>query len=117
MNAFALLHVFGLAHGWARENIEEAIVSANMPGGTTWKQIASNNPDSQNKGLRKIFEGYFGGLTAEKMCQHCDGTTSCLRGKIIVLSSLQRTNRKQNSILHSLNIQRHHAARTRQLRG
>jgi hypothetical protein len=51
------------------------------------------------------------------MCQHCDGTTSWLRGKIIVLSSLQRTNRKQNSILHSLNIQRHHAARTRQLRG
>jgi len=37
----------------------QAIMAANTPAGTTWKQIAYNNPDSSKQGLSKMFEGYF----------------------------------------------------------
>ena len=39
----------------------QAIMAANTPPGTTWKEIMYNNPDSPNKGLSKILEGYFAG--------------------------------------------------------
>jgi len=51
----------------------QAIMTANTPPGTTWKEIMYDNPDSPNKGLNKIFEGYFAGLTGEKMWQRSDG--------------------------------------------
>lgn len=62
----------------------QAIVTANTPLGTTWKQIAYNNPDSPNQGLGKIFESYFGGAMGEKMWQRNDGAVLWLRSKIIV---------------------------------
>jgi hypothetical protein len=62
----------------------EAIMTANTPAGTTWKQIAYNNPDSPNKGLGKIFESYFAGVTGEKMWQRSDGAILWLRSKLIV---------------------------------
>ena len=62
----------------------QAIMTANTPAGTTWKQIAYNNPDSPNKGLSKMFEGYFAGVAGEKMWQRSDGAILCLRSKLIV---------------------------------
>jgi hypothetical protein len=62
----------------------QAIMTANTPSGTTWKQIAYNNPDSPNQGLSKIFESYFGGAMGEKMWQRNDGAMLWLRSKIIV---------------------------------
>ena len=42
-----------------------------------------NNPDSPNKGLSKVFEGYFAGSTGEKMWQRSDGAMLWLRSKLI----------------------------------
>jgi hypothetical protein len=36
----------------------QAIMTANTTPGTTWKEITYDNPDSPNKGLSKIAEGY-----------------------------------------------------------
>jgi hypothetical protein len=62
----------------------EAIMNANTPPGTTWKEIAYNNPDSPNKGLSKIVEGYFARMVGEKMWQRSDDATLWLRSKMIV---------------------------------
>jgi len=59
-------------------------MTANTPPGTTWKEVMYNNPDSPNKGVNKIFESYFAGLTGEKMWQRSDGAILWLRTKIIV---------------------------------
>ena len=58
-------------------------MTANTPPGTTWKEIIYNNPDSPNKGLNKIFEGYFAGFFGEKMWQRSDGATLWLRSKMV----------------------------------
>lgn len=62
----------------------QAIMTANTPPGTTWKEIMYNNPDSPNKGLSKVFESYFMGSLGEKMWQRSDGAILWLRNKIIV---------------------------------
>jgi hypothetical protein len=62
----------------------QAIMNANTPNGTTWKQIAYNNPDSPNKGLSKLFESYFGDALGQKMWQRSDGAILWLRSKLIV---------------------------------
>jgi hypothetical protein len=62
----------------------QAIITANTPVGTEWKQIAYNNPNSPNKGFSKIFEGYFGGVMGEKMWQRSDGAILWLRSKLVV---------------------------------
>ena len=62
----------------------QAIMTANTPPGTTWKQIAYNNPDSPNKGLNKLFESYLGQATGQKMWQRSDGTILWLRSNLIV---------------------------------
>jgi len=62
----------------------QAIVAANTAPGTSWKEITYNNPDSPNKGLSKIFEGYFMGALGEKMWQRSDGAILWLRSKLIV---------------------------------
>ncbi len=62
----------------------QAIMTANTPPGTSWKEIMYNNPDSPNKGLSKIFEGYFMGALGQKMWQRSDGAILWLRSKIIV---------------------------------
>jgi hypothetical protein len=61
----------------------QAIMTANTPSGTTWKEIAYNNPDSPNKGLSKLFESYFGNAMGEKMWQRSDGAILWLRSKMI----------------------------------
>jgi hypothetical protein len=62
----------------------QAIMNANMLAGTSWKQIAYNNPDSPNKGLSKFFESYFGSAVGEKMWQRSDGAILWLRSKMTV---------------------------------
>jgi hypothetical protein len=62
----------------------QAIMAANTPPGTTWKEIMYDNPDSPNKGLSKIAEGYFMGALGEKMWQRSDGAILWLRSKLIV---------------------------------
>jgi hypothetical protein len=62
----------------------QAIMAANTPPGTTWKEIMYNNPDSPNKGLGKIFEGYFVGALGQKMWKRSDGAILWLRSKLIV---------------------------------
>ena len=62
----------------------QAIMTANTPSGTSWKEIMYNNPDSPNKGVSKIFQGYFMGSLGEKMWQRSDGAILWLRSKIIV---------------------------------
>jgi hypothetical protein len=62
----------------------QAIMTANTAPGTTWKEITYNNPDSPNKGLSKIAEGYFMGIVGEKMWQRSDGAILSLRSKLVV---------------------------------
>jgi hypothetical protein len=62
----------------------QAIMTANTLAGTTWNQIAYNNPDSSNKGLNKFFESYLGQATGQKMWQRSDGAILWLRSKLIV---------------------------------
>jgi hypothetical protein len=61
----------------------QAIMAANTPSGTTWKETAYNNPDSPNKGLSKLFESYFGQAIGEKMWKRSDGAILWLRSKMI----------------------------------
>ena len=62
----------------------QAIMTANTAPGTTWKEIMYDNPDSPNKGLSKIAEGYFAGVIGQKMWQRSDGAILSLRSKLIV---------------------------------
>jgi hypothetical protein len=62
----------------------QAIMSANTPSGTTWKETAYNNPDSPNTGLSKLFESYLGQAIGEKMWKRSDGAILWLRSKMIV---------------------------------
>jgi hypothetical protein len=62
----------------------QAIMNANTPAGTTWKQIGYHNPNSPNKGLSKLFESYFGDAIGQKMWQRSDGAILWLRSKLIV---------------------------------
>jgi hypothetical protein len=62
----------------------QAIMTANTPAGMSWKQIAYNNPDSPNKGLAKLAEGFLGGATGQKMWQRTDGVILWARGPLIV---------------------------------
>jgi hypothetical protein len=62
----------------------QAIMNANTPAGTTWKQIAYNNPASPTRGLSKLFESYFGDALGQKMLQRSDGAILWLRSKLFV---------------------------------
>jgi hypothetical protein len=62
----------------------QAIMNANTLAGTTWKQIAYNNPDSANKGVNKLVEAYFGEALGQKMWQRSDGAILWLRSILTV---------------------------------
>jgi hypothetical protein len=61
----------------------QAIAAANTPPGTTWKQIAYNNPASPNKGTAKALEAFVVGTT-QRMWQRSDGAILWLRGSLVV---------------------------------
>ena len=56
-----------------RDDELQAIASANTPDGMTWKRIMYDNPDSSNKGISKLFEGFIMGAAGQKMWQRSDG--------------------------------------------
>jgi hypothetical protein len=62
----------------------EAIMTANTPPGTTWKQIAYNNPDLPSTGLNKFSQALAGSMMGEKMWQRTDGAILWLRSSITV---------------------------------
>ncbi len=62
----------------------QAIMTANTPPGTTWRQIPYNNPDLPGSGLTKFAQSYFAGALGEKMWQRSDSAILWLRGKLIV---------------------------------
>lgn len=62
----------------------EAIASANTSAGMIWKQVMYDNPDSSNKGLNKLAEGFLGGAMGQKMWQRTDGAILWLRSQLIV---------------------------------
>ncbi len=59
-----------------------AIMTANTPPGTTWKQSAYDNPDSPNTGLAKAMEGMF--VVGQKTWQRSDGAILWSRSNLIV---------------------------------
>jgi hypothetical protein len=62
----------------------QAIMTANTPPGTSWKQTSVDNPDLHTKGLTKFAQSYFAGALGEKMWQRTDGAILWLRSKLIV---------------------------------
>lgn len=62
----------------------QAIASANTPLGMSWKKMAYDNPDSPNKGVAKIAEGFFGDAAGQKMWQRSDGAILWLRSNLIL---------------------------------
>jgi hypothetical protein len=67
-----------------RDDELQAIVTANTPPGTTWKSIVYDNPNSPNKGLSKVFEGFVMSAAGSKMWQRSDGALLSLRSNLIV---------------------------------
>jgi hypothetical protein len=62
----------------------QAIMSANTPPGTTWKQIPFKNPNTPDKLMNKAVEAYFGNALGQKMWQRSDGAILWLRSKMTV---------------------------------
>jgi hypothetical protein len=62
----------------------QAIMNANTPPGTTWKQVPYNNPDLKSEGVTKFVQSYFAGALGEKMWQRSDGVILWLRSNLIV---------------------------------
>jgi hypothetical protein len=60
----------------------QAILTANTPGGTTWVQMAYDNPESPNKGIAKALEGFV--AVNQKMWRRSDGAILWLRSNLIV---------------------------------
>jgi hypothetical protein len=75
----------GAASGITIQDYElEAIAAANTPAGMTWKQALYDNPDSPNKGVAKLAEGFIAGAAGQKMWQRTDGAIMWLRSNLIV---------------------------------
>jgi hypothetical protein len=67
-----------------RDDELQAIASANTPAGMTWKSVLYDNPDSPNKGIGKLFEGFVMGAAGQKMWQRTDGAILWLRSSMTV---------------------------------
>jgi|GEM_PF-1041269 len=65
-----------------RDDELQAIAGANTPAGMSWKEIMYNNPDSPNKGIGKLFEGFIMGAAGQKMWQRTDGAILWLRSSM-----------------------------------
>lgn len=75
----------GAASGIAIKDYElQAIAAANTPVGMTWKQALYDNPDSPNKGLAKVAEGFIGDVAGQKMWRRSDGAILWSRSTLIV---------------------------------
>lgn len=62
----------------------QAILNADTPAGMSWKRVMVTNPNSPNKGLSKLAEGYFAGAAGEQMWQRTDGAVAWLRSVLLL---------------------------------
>lgn len=62
----------------------QAIATANTPSAMSWTKTMYANPDSPNKGLAKLAEGFIGGAAGQKMWRRSDGAILWLRSNLIV---------------------------------
>ena len=62
----------------------QAIMTANTPAGMSWRHMTYDNPDSPNKGLAKLGEAYFAGMTGQKMWRRSDGAILWSHSNLIV---------------------------------
>lgn len=62
----------------------QAITSANTPAGMAWEKVIYDNPNSPNKGLAKLAEGFVGAAAGQEMWQRTDGAIMWLRSHLIV---------------------------------
>ena len=49
-----------------------------------WNRTVYDNPDSPNRGLAKVAEGFIAGTAGQKMWQRSDGAILWLRSNLIV---------------------------------
>jgi hypothetical protein len=76
----------------------QAIASANTPASMTWKSVMYDNPDSPNKGIGKLFEGFIMGAAGQKMWQRSDGAILSLRSNLIVRLELPAARRYEEQL-------------------
>lgn len=60
----------------------QALAAANTPAGMEWKRIAYDNPDSPNKGVAKMVEGFF--AVRQTVWGRTDGAILWLRSGLMV---------------------------------
>jgi hypothetical protein len=76
----------------------QAIAAANTPAGTTWKQVAYDNPDSPNKGVAKAFEGIISDMAGQKMWLRSDGAILTDRSHVVVRLELPAAREHENRL-------------------
>jgi hypothetical protein len=81
-----------------RDDELQAIASANTPPGMTWKHIMYDNPDSPNKGIGKLFEGFVMGAAGQKMWQRTDGAILSLRSSLLVRLELPAARQREEAL-------------------
>jgi len=81
-----------------RDDELQAIASANTPAGMTWKSVTYDNPDSPNKGIAKVFEGFVLGAAGQKMWQRTDGALLSLRINLIVRLELPAARQREEQL-------------------
>lgn len=81
-----------------RDDELQAIATANTPAGMTWKSIMYDNPDSPNKGIGKLFEGFIMGAAGQKMWQRTDGAILSVRSNLIVRLELPAARQHEDAL-------------------
>jgi len=81
-----------------RDDELQAIASANTLAGMTWKRIMYDNPDSTNKGISKVFEGFIMGAAGQKMWQRSDGAILFVRSNLIVRLELPAARQHEDAL-------------------
>jgi hypothetical protein len=84
-----------------RDDELQAIASANSPAGMTWKSVAYDNPNSPNKGIAKVFEGFVMGAAGQKMWQRTDGALLSLHSNLIVRLELPAARQREEQLKHA----------------
>jgi hypothetical protein len=81
-----------------REDELQAIATANTPSGMNWKSILYDNPDSPNKGIGKLFEGFIMGAAGQKMWQRSDGALLTVPSNLIVRLELPAARQHEEAL-------------------
>jgi hypothetical protein len=67
-----------------RDDELQAIATANTRSGMIWKAIAYDNPNSPNKGIAKVLEGFIMSAAGQKMWQRTDGALLSVQSSLSV---------------------------------